>query len=230
MRRHLRTLGELAAVTAVTAGVLWACSSEPTTPPPDAGAFTYDAGPDGDGSAPVADAARDGLGYPIVQACNPDASENTVCRTCRARKCCESYATVFATDAGDTIADCTIACVNAHDDAGTPREPCYAKCFADTPSMKRPFVDHMACLLQNCAVECGDGSNACTDCVGLHCAAERAACGTNPDCFLAQTCLGDCNGNASCAQGCVTKYSSVKTLLDTEGTCSISHCKSECKL
>lgn len=206
---------------------LWACSTESTSPPADGG-FVYadGAAPDADGGAvdAIADASK-ALPYPLTQSCGAPTLPDK-CRACREAHCCQSYTTVFATDAGNVLADCIIACSNA--DAA--QEPCYASCFGNTPSETQHVLDHLACLTQNCAVECGGGSNACVNCMGASCPAERAACSLDRDCFLAGTCVADCpNGDLTCTEACVKKYPPAsQKLIETQTVCSTKYCKPQC--
>jgi hypothetical protein len=224
MHPRFRDFSKIALCTMIGAIGLWACSSEPaSTPTTDAG-FTY-----ADGATPdAADASSDaGLPYPLTQKCGT-ATSSDACRACREAKCCQSYDTVFSTDAGNVAADCIIAC--AQGDAAA--EPCYAKCFAAVPSETQHLLDHLACLTQNCSVPCGNGGSKCLTCQTQNCAREVAACALNQDCFLISRCVEGCPaGDLGCTEACNKKYPApAQALIADEVLCTKNACKAPCNL
>lgn len=224
MRRRLRTLGELGICSAIGALALWACSTEPNDGPPDAG-FTYSDGGGSDADAAPSDARADGLGYPLAQKCGAATSPDE-CSACRQKNCCESYDRFFADDAAASkFVGCYSACATL--DAGF--EPCVETCFKKTPSQVQLALDHFACLDQYCRHSCTDAGSPCRDCMGAHCAAERAACATNTECFLTALCVDECNGDDNCVNACYESHPAVQALLTAQTTCASKSCPQACK-
>lgn len=220
MGRRLRTLGELGLGTAIGALALWACSTEPTADPPDGG-FTYSDGGDAGDSAAI-DARPDG--YPLLQKCGAPTSSDE-CSACRQKSCCESYDRFFADDAAAAkFTSCYGGCATL--DAGF--EPCAEACFKKTPSQVQPALDHFACINQYCLRPCTDAGSDCGDCLGAHCAAERAACATNTDCFLTGLCVAECNGDLGCVKACYDARPASNALLEAQTTCAQKFCGQAC--
>jgi hypothetical protein len=163
---------------------------------------------------------------PIFHQMCAKSMESNKCYICEDEHCCDGYQNCLADKDCQDLQMCFQACPKADFYA------CSYKCYQDFPKGFPRFSEKLTCIAHFCGDTdaCGDApEGSCVKCQNLHCADETAACDTDYQCALLQSCQLPCNpADKACFDACEKKYpdgvAKLKTMLD----CGLNYCSIVC--
>jgi hypothetical protein len=169
----------------------------------------------------------DGAGFSECGACviqpknlQCSASEETdACWKCEDEGCCDTQAdcrndpdcvALLECMKGCQLGDyaCDDACVTSHGDGLAQLGP------------------RLGCIYERCNSECG--GNACSECIYAHCPTSAVACESSADCWRLRQCVGECDGNVACVDGCFASHPDTSAF-EMYIFCAMEYCAQACQ-
>ncbi len=151
-------------------------------------------------------------------------TETKPCFICEDQKCCDSYAKCHANAECDAMKVCLQMCPKGMS--------CDLDCYNQHPLGMVDWAPLSTCMLLLCAAPCLTPPamvDPCIKCIASNCADAYADLGSTTAGYLAQKCIAVCaTGDATCINGCKTKYPSAVKPLEALLACSLEKCKTTC--
>ncbi len=154
----------------------------------------------------------------LCEQCDPSTLSDA-CERCDAENCCTATANIFPPGPGGALGTCWANC---------PDYACEQACYDMYPEQLVYLGSWIACFEVHCRAPalCSPLAD-CGTCRATECADELAACYTNPACYQAIACVGNCPG-MTCSSACLAEFSDGTVAFEALGACLAMRCLEVC--
>lgn len=142
------------------------------------------------------------------------------CPKCEEEKCCVTRAACDANPTCLALIGCIKGCTPG-DDA------CSNQCYVDNEAGVAALGTHLICVFSECpeASTCGPVPEV-VQCIAKKCKNTQGACASDLECWLLQSCVGDCAGSVPCIEQCAAAHPSAQQLFVEASACALALCDS----
>ena len=151
----------------------------------------------------------------------PASPETNLCWKCEDENCCDTQAACREDPHCSEIAPCIQACPLTD-------TACEEQCILEHAAGMQFFGPRMTCIFAQCLAECA-AVDPCITCIVEQCSNSHLACYSNAECYLLEGCVGNCAGDATCIDNCMTTYAGGAAEFNLFAICALQKCELACQ-